>query len=78
MFLGFFRSLWTFLSIKNTISCPMSTDSLNLFVKVIWKYSLLEKSLNLEDFGACLLPDKSEFFQISHYEQSWKTELKVE
>lgn len=49
----------------------MNMNTLNLVKVIIWKYSLLEKPLNLEFFGACLMLDKSEFFQIFHFEQSW-------
>lgn len=35
------------------------------------KYNLAREAFRLVVFGACLMLDKSEFFQLFHFEQSW-------
>lgn len=67
---GFFRHLSTFLSTKNIHFLPDERGQSEFIRKSNnMKVQFAREAPKLR-FCACLLPDKSEFFQISHYEQS--------
>lgn len=71
MSLGFCRHLSTFLSTKNIHFLPHVRGQSEFIRKSNnMKVQFAREAPKLR-FCACLLPDKSEFFQISHYEQSW-------